>query len=219
VAETDLTFGYDSAMMIATEAIDRLHTTASSHQRIILVDVMGHNAGWLALGSSLAGGADVCLIPEIPYSYHKIAKALESRRAKGRRFSIVAVAEGARQIEEELEKKKKSDKARRKTDLKPTSADLALDLERDLGMEVRSTTLGYIQRGGIPSPTDRLLATQLGVAAANLINEGMFGVMVAVKGRDLKPVALEKVAGNKKTIPLDHAIIETARLIGLCLGD
>ncbi|MFP4381067.1 MAG: 6-phosphofructokinase [Candidatus Sumerlaeia bacterium] len=217
VAETDLTFGFDSAMMIATEAIDRLHTTASSHQRIILVDIMGHNAGWLALGSSLAGGADVCLIPEIPYSFDKIVKALKERQAKGRRFSIITVAEGAIPIKADLEKKGK--KRRRKTDLKPTAAELAKDLEAAVGLETRSTTLGYVQRGGVPSPTDRLLATQLGITAARLINEGNYGVMVAVKGNRLEPVPLKKVVGNKKRIPKDHPMIEAARLMGLCLGD
>jgi ATP-dependent phosphofructokinase / diphosphate-dependent phosphofructokinase len=251
VAETDTTFGHDSAMSIATEAIDRLHTTASSHQRIILVDIMGHNAGWLALGASLAGGADVCLIPEIPYCFSHIVAALEERRTKGRRFSLVSVAEGARpvgsgpadepaQAEEPPAKARARGKARQKDaeddpgaapppvtaqdcgDLPATTANsmlLAAELGRAVGLETRVTTLGHIQRGGIPSATDRLLATQLGVAAARLISEGTFGVMVAVKAGCMVPVPLEKVAGVKRTIPLDSPMIQTARLIGLCLGD
>ena len=233
VAETDITFGFDTAMLIATEAIDRLHTTASSHQRIIQVNLMGHNAGWLALGASLAGGADVCLIPEIPYDINKIIEALMRRRDAGRRFSIVAVAEGAlpigfdpdlvKKLEKEA-KKKRTEKEREEVMAKlpphfRLPSHLCQDLEQAVKMEMRSTTLGYIQRGGIPSPTDRLLATQLGVAAAELIARGEYGVMVAVKNGHMVPVPLEKVAGSKKMIPLDHEMIRHARLMGLCLGD
>jgi len=209
---TDVTFGYDSAMSIATEAIDRLHTTASSHQRTILVDVMGHNAGWLALGASLAAGADVCLIPEIPFRFEKVAEAIEERRQKGRRFSLVTVAEGARP----------ATPPGKKPDTPPepvNSVKLAAQIEKALRIETRVTTLGYIQRGGTPSPTDRVLATQLGVAAADLIAEGTYGVMVAVRNGKMVPVPLEEVAGKKKTIDPDHPLIHTARRIGLCLGD
>jgi 6-phosphofructokinase 1 len=237
IAETDITFGYDSAMTIATEAIDRLHTTASSHQRIILVDVMGHNAGWLALSASVAGGVDVCLIPEIPYHLDRIVAALDLRRVKGRRFSLIAVAEGAHPVPQ-AEAGKKTAKAAKllkaKKSAKPApdekkqlvypdtitpSVRLAVELEAALGMETRVVTLGHIQRGGVPTPTDRVLATELGITAARLIAEGTFGVMVAVKGDKFVPVPLEKVAGRKKTVPLDHKLIETARAIGLCLGD
>lgn len=220
VAETDTTFGYDSAMTIAAEAIDRLHTTASSHQRIMLVDIMGHHAGWLALGASLAGGADVCLIPEIPYHFDRVVKALGRRKEKGRRFSLLSVAEGA--VPAPPSKKKKSTKDEKdpsKTPGATISTQLAPRLEKALGLETRVTTLGHVQRGGIPTPTDRILATQLGVTAARLIAEGTYGVMVAIKGTDLVPVPLEKVAGKRKTVPLDHPMIQTARLIGLCLGD
>ncbi len=209
VAETDVSFGFDSAMTIATEAMDRLHTTASSHQRTILVDLMGHNAGWLALSASLAAGVDVCLIPEVPYHFDRVVSALEERRIKGRRFSLLAIAEGAQPAA----------KARGKAPQPVNSMLLSTQLEKALGMETRVTTLGYIQRGGTPSPTDRVLATQLGVAAAGLIADGTYGVMVAVKGQSVVPVPLEDVAGKKKTIPLDHPLIETARRIGLCLGD
>jgi 6-phosphofructokinase 1 len=215
VAETDTTFGFDSAMSIATEALDRLHTTASSHQRIILVDIMGHNTGWLALGASLSGGADVCLIPEIPYRLERVVEAVAVRREKGRRFSLVAVAEGARPADDEGTLQ--SDEALDAFGV--TSTRLATVLEGKLGMESRVTTLGHVQRGGIPSPTDRLLATQLGVKAATLIAEGSYGVMVAIRGEELTPIPLEQVAGKKRTVPLDHPWIQTARLIGLSLGD
>lgn len=215
IAETDVTFGFDSAMSIATEALDRLHTTASSHQRVILVDIMGHNTGWLALGASLAGGADVCLIPEIPYKLDKVIAAVAQRRERGRRFSLVSVGEGARPHGTEETSKSDEDLDVTAT----TSSQLAVALEKALGMETRVTTLGHVQRGGVPSPTDRLLATQLGVKAATLIAEGTFGVMVAIRGEELLPVPLEKVAGKKRTVPLDHPWIQTARLIGMSLGD
>ncbi len=216
VAETDVTFGFDSAMAIATEAIDRLHSTASSHQRIILVDIMGHNTGWLALGASLAGGADVCLIPEIAYDIKKIVRALEQRRDKGRRFSLVAVAEGARPVGAPAPEK---GAATATEPIVTTSTHLAVELEKALGMETRVTTLGHVQRGGMPSAADRLLATRLGVAAAKCIADGVFGVMVAVKGAGTELVPLDRVAGVKRTLDPEHPMVQTARLIGLCLGD
>jgi ATP-dependent phosphofructokinase / diphosphate-dependent phosphofructokinase len=220
IVETDITFGYDSAVAIATEAIDRLHTTASSHHRIILVDIMGHNAGWLALAASLAGGADVCLIPEIPFRFSSVVEALKRRRDRGSRFSLVSVAEGAvaaRKLNKLNKRRRKADKEKRACAM--SSRELAPLLSEALGIDARVTSLGHVQRGGIPTPTDRLLATQLGTAAARLISEGKFGIMVAVKGDQMVPVPLEKVAGRKKTIPLDHPMIQTARLINLCLGD
>ncbi len=230
IAETDVTFGYDSAMHIATEAIDRLHTTASSHHRIMLVDIMGHNAGWLALGASLAGGADVCLLPEIPCRFDAVVEALEGRRRHGRRFSLVSVSEGALYADDagktsksDKGDKKKADKDQKKSKKKGCrevrSAELAKRLRKALDIDTRVTTLGHVQRGGIPTPTDRLLATELGTAAAELIADGHYGVMVGVKGSKMVPVPLEDVAGKKKTVPLDHPLIKTAKLIGLCLGD
>lgn len=231
IAETDVTFGYDSAMHIATEAIDRLHTTASSHHRIMLVDIMGHNAGWLALGSSLAGGADVCLLPEIPCRFSAIVDALEGRRRHGRRFSLVSVSEGALYAEDDApsksgkKDKKNGDKSKSKKKGKKhacrevRSVELAKRLHDALDIDTRVTTLGHVQRGGIPTPTDRLLATELGTAAAELIAKGHYGVMVGVQSQKMVPVPLEDVAGKKKTVPLDHPLIKTAKLIGLCLGD
>jgi 6-phosphofructokinase len=237
VAMTDTTFGFDTALNIATEAIDRLHSTAHSHHRIIVVEVMGHNAGWLALGAGIAGGADVILIPEIAYNPQKIADAILQRSRGGKHFSIVAISEGAVSQEEKesnkhkTEKKKKS-KKQKKNDCPPASTDpyaaqiseshsvrLARQLEELTGLESRVTILGHVQRGGAPSPADRLLATRLGTCCAELINDGQYGVMVAARGDGCEPVPLDQVAGNRKVVPLDHPWIKTAQLVGTNLGD
>ena len=239
VAKTDVTFGFDTAMGIATEAIDRLHSTAHSHHRIIVVEVMGHNAGWLALGSGIAGGADVILIPEIPYNIELIADAILRRSRSGKRFSIVAVSEGAMSvedkrkqllIEEGLKEARANGDKDAKDDLKKEEAAFELDqksstlylanrLQELTGLESRLTILGHLQRGGAPSAADRLLATRLGTHAARLIHEGHYGVLVGVKGEETVPVPLEKVAGNRKIIPQDHAWITSARNVGTNLGD
>jgi ATP-dependent phosphofructokinase / diphosphate-dependent phosphofructokinase len=237
VAMTDISFGFDTALGIATDAIDRLHSTASSHHRIIVVEIMGHNAGWLALGSGLAGGADVILIPEIPYDLKSIAKALNQRFLSRKRFSIIAVAEGAvtkdakaaldgRSGVKKGKKKKEKEKKKSNGDTEEITLQyaentlrLAQQVEALTGLESRVTILGYLQRGGIPSAGDRLLATRLGAACAELIRKGTFGVMVAARGDEAGPVPLEKVAGKRKTVPLDHPWIQTARRLGVCLGD
>ncbi len=235
VAMTDVTFGFDTALGIATEAIDRLHSTAHSHHRIIVVEIMGHNAGWLALGAGVAGGADVILIPEIPYDINSVANAILERSRGGKHFSIVAVSEGALSIEEAqaLEAQKKASRHKNKKKKKATEAPaeiencppqsrtvvLAQKLEDLTGLESRVTILGHLQRGGAPSPADRLLATRLGTACAEFINEGVFGVMVAARGDGSVPVPLSEVAGKRKVVPLDHPWIHSARLVGTCLGD
>lgn len=236
VACTDVTFGFDTALGIATEAIDRLHSTAHSHHRIIMVEIMGHRAGWLTLGAGVAGGADVILIPEIPYRAEKIAKAIRMRSRSGKHFSIVAVAEGAMCVEdaEELARienkrqnaKDKDDKKKAKLQLLDwesrhagNTIRLSRQLEELTGLECRVTILGYVQRGGTPSAVDRLLATRLGTACASYINDGIFGVMVAARGEGTEPVPLEKVAGKRKTVPLDHPLIKSARLVDTTLGD
>jgi 6-phosphofructokinase len=235
VVMTDVTFGFDTALNIATEAIDRLHSTAHSHHRIIVVEVMGHNAGWLALGAGVAGGADVILIPEIPYDIDKIVEAIRKRRHGGKNFSIVAVSEGAiskenmaaLQAAKHEKKKAKSQKAKKEAaaaiaEIKARRADSTLRLSKELeertGLESRVTILGYVQRGGTPSAADRLLATRLGTACAALINEGIYGVMVAARGDDVEPVPLEQVVGKRKTVPLDHPWIESARHVGTSMG-
>jgi 6-phosphofructokinase 1 len=233
VALTDATFGFDTALGIATEAIDRLHSTAHSHHRVIMLEVMGHKAGWLALGAGIAGGADVILIPEIPYDIDKVAEAILGRSRTGHGFSIVAIAEGAQSREsaaaagesKRKDKKKKDRKAAPQSDGEsddiPTghSLRLAQQLEALTGLESRVTILGYLQRGGIPSAGDRLLATRLGTACANFISQDCYGVMVAARGDGVEAVPLEQVVGKRKTVPLDHGWLETARSVNTCLGD
>ena len=236
VSGTDMTFGFDTALGIATEAIDRLHSTAHSHHRIIVVELMGHNAGWLALGAGIAGGADVILLPEIPYDTEVVAEAIKTRQRRGSGFSIVAVSEGAlsreaaAQMDEataaksEAEGEKKQAKAKAKlakVELALQDRTLALSrkLEELTGLESRVTILGHLQRGGTPSAADRLLATRLGTACAGFIHQGLFGVMVAARGDGTKAVPLKEVVGKLRTVPLDHEWIQTARDIGVCLGD
>jgi ATP-dependent phosphofructokinase / diphosphate-dependent phosphofructokinase len=234
VALTDVSFGFDTALGIATEAIDRLHSTAHSHHRIVLVEAMGHRAGWLALGAGLAGGADVILIPEIPYAVEKVARAILNRSRGGKHFSIVAVAEGAVSDAEAdaakapKQKKTKKDKAGGGSKSAPATHEyghgsntlnLADQLEQVTGLESRVTILGYLQRGGTPSAEDRILATRLGTECATLIDKGTYGVMLAAHGDRAEPVPLEQVVGKLKTVPLDHSWIESARLVGTSFGD
>jgi 6-phosphofructokinase len=236
VALTDSTFGFATAMDIATETIDRLHSTAHSHHRIVVAEIMGHRAGWLTLGAGIAGGADVILIPEIPYDVMKIADAIKRRSRHAANFSIIAVAEGAMGVDDSramLAAEKKLERAKNLHEKKQAKIEiathevrhqgntlrLAKQLEELTHLESRVTILGYVQRGGTPSPADRLLATRLGSACGDLINEGVFGVMVAARGDGTEPVPLEKVAGKRKIVPPDHQWLETARKVGTCLGD
>lgn len=236
VAMTDATIGFDTALGIATEAVDRLHSTAHSHHRIIIAEIMGHRAGWLALGAGIAGGADVILIPELPYDVHHIATAIRKRSEHGTNFSIVAVAEGAMSKADADEfaaaaKRKqnatsKSAKQKAKTELAILNARhsgntlrLARQLEELTHLEARVTILGYVQRGGTPSAGDRLLATRLGTMCVQLINDKVFGVMVAARGDGTKPVPIAEVAGKLKLVPPNHAWIESARRVGTNLGD
>ncbi|WP_455204428.1 6-phosphofructokinase [Kaarinaea lacus] len=236
VACTDTTFGFDTALGIATEAIDRLHSTAHSHHRIIVVEIMGHRAGWLALGAGIAGGADVILIPEIPYEVENVANSIRARVRDGKSFSIVAVAEGAvpKKMAVELQaaelakqdaktKEEKKDSKEQIARLKALHANhtiqLAAQLEELTGSETRVTILGHLQRGGTPSAADRLLATRLGSACADLINDDVYGVMVAAKGDTTAAVPLEEVAGQRKLVPVDHSWVLSARRVGTNLGD
>jgi 6-phosphofructokinase 1 len=229
VALTETTFGFDTALGIATDAIDRLHSTAHSHHRIIVVEIMGHRAGWLALGAGIAGGADVILIPEIPYNVKTVAEAIKKRKRKGKPFSIVAVAEGAlTQQEFEVQQahaaRKKDKKAKEIVDepeliYAERTLRLARQLEKLTGLEARPTILGHLQRGGTPSAADRLLATRLGTAAADLIHARQYGFMVAARGESSAAVALEDVAGQVKTVPQDHPWVISARGVGTSFGD
>ena len=236
VAMTDATFGYATALDIATEAVDRLHSTAHSHHRIIVAEIMGHRAGWLTLGAGLAGGADVILIPEIPYDVEKIAEAIRQRSKSGSNFSIVAVAEGAMSrddarvfdsAERKLERAKTlNEKIEAKHEIaaleirhQGNTMRLARQLEELTQLESRVTILGHVQRGGTPCAADRILATRLGTACADLIAAGQFGVLVAARGDNTEPVPLDRVAGKRKSVPPDHSWVETARRVGTCLGN
>lgn len=213
---TDVSFGFDTAMCVATEAIDRLHTTASSHHRVMVVDIMGHNAGWLALGAGVAGGADIILIPEIPYDVDVVANSLLARMARGKMFSIVAMAEGAMPISDGKSDSKKKGSGHTK---EPVSAILAEHIEGVTGLETRVTSLGYVQRGGVPTPTDRLLCTKYGSQAAQLILKGQFGCMVAKRGQEYVAAPLKDIVGKRRSVPLDHPWMAAARAVSTCLGD
>lgn len=236
VPKTDATIGFDTALGIATDAVDRLHSTAHSHHRIVVAEIMGHRAGWLALGAGIAGGADVILIPEIAYDVEKVAAAIRRRRKRGTNFSIVAVAEGAISKEDlpkleaavrrRKEAKTKSEKNAARTELirldtahRGNTLRLARQLEELTRLEARVTILGYVQRGGTPSAGDRLLATRLGTACVEMIQNRVFGVMVAARGGEVEAVPIDEVAGRLKTVPEDHAWVKTARSVGTCLGD
>ena len=236
LAQTDASIGFATALEIATDAIDRLHSTAHSHHRIIVAELMGHGAGWLTLGAGLAGGADVILIPEVPYTVGSIAAAIKQRVRRGTNFSIVAVAEGARSVADakalataqarvdHAADRSAKDAAKAELRLLETQHQgntlrLAHQLEELTGLESRVSILGYVQRGGTPSPVDRLLATRLGSAAADLVVAGTFGVMVAARGDATEPVPLELVAGHRNLVPDDHPWIAAARHVGTCLGD
>ncbi len=235
VPMTDTTIGFDTAKDIATEAIDRLHSTANSNHRIIIIEVMGREVGWLTLGSGIAAGADVILIPEIPYDIGKISRAIMARNQAGKMFSIVAVAEGAtsselvaffkRSIKQDLKKHDRKDEnpSAQLEELKRKYGGqtllLANRLEESTGLESRITILGYLLRGGAPSASDRVLATQLGTKAADLVVEDQFGFMVGFRHGGADCVPLEEVAGKEKKVPLDHAWINSARHVGTVLGD
>ncbi len=199
---TDQTFGFDSALWIATEAIDRLHTTANSHKRIMVIEVMGHHAGWLALYSGIAGGGDVILLPEVEFDIDIVAKCLKRRAINKKPYSIVVVAEGI--------PFKKSDSAGRY---------IAEAITTKTGLETRETILGYIQRGGSPSPMDRVLATRFGASAVELIAKQKFGQMVNLIGNQISSIPLSEVGGKLRLVPMDLPLIHKTRKMGVCFGD
>jgi len=218
IVGTDRTFGFHSALSIGTDAIDRLHSTAQSHSRVIVIELMGHKAGWLALYAGVAGGGDVILIPEIPYDIRAIARHLDKRTKSGKTFSIVVVAEGVMSTDEAEMDKKERKKFRQ--DMGPSVAyRIACEIEEATGMETRATVLGYMQRGGIPSASDRVLATALGTAAAELLAKGKYGRMVALIGNDVGSVDLSVPEGKVRNVPPDHFMIDTAKAVGTCCGD
>ena len=216
---TDITFGFDSAVFIATEGIDRIHTTAQSHHRVMIVEVMGHNAGWIALHSGIAGGGDIILIPEIPFDLDIIADKVKERSRIGKRFSIVVVAEGAKpkggDIVIQRIVKESSDPIR----LGGIGFVLGAQIEKMTGVETRTVVMGHLQRGGTPTPFDRVLATRLGTRAVDMIENRKFGYMVGVKGDSLVEFPLKEVAKGLKLVPLDHPLIEAARSVGTSFGN
>lgn len=199
---TDVTFGFDSAVQVATEAIDRLHTTANSHQRVMIIEIMGHHAGWLALYSGLAGGGDIILIPEVPYNIRSVCKKIEKRYEDKKPYSIVVVAEG-------IDHPKGMSAA----------AHIGEAIQTYTEIETRETVLGYVQRGGSPSPMDRILATQYGSYAAQCIADGCFGTMVAMKKNELTTIPLSEVGGNLRLVDEEHPLIKKARRMGVSFGD
>ena len=216
---TELTFGFQSAIDIASAVIDSIHSTAFSHSRVFIVEVMGHKAGWLTLYAGIASGADVIVIPEIPYSAKAIAKAIQKREQSGKRFSILAVAEGAVSQEEAKMSKKEFKAAREKMPYPSISYRIADELRELTGQEIRVTIPGHYQRGGAPCPADRLLTSRFGVAAAQLIREKKYGYMVALQNDRIVPVPLSEVAGKLKTVPPDGEVVRAARALGLSMGD
>ena len=236
LALTDSAIGFDTALGIVTEVVDRLHSTAHSHHRIIVAEIMGNRAGWLALGAGIAGGADVILIPEIAYDVETVAAAIRRRRDHGTNFSIVAVAEGAMCVSDAAiyaaaKQAKKATKGTPEHDAAKralaafnehhagNTLRLSRQLEELTKLETRVTILGYLQRGGTPSAADRLLATRLGTRCVDLIENDCFGVMVADAGGAAVAVPIRDVAGNLKLIPPDHAWVQSARSVGTCLGN
>ncbi len=236
VACTDITFGYNTAVSVASDALDRLHTTGETHHRIMVLEVMGRYAGWIALESAIAGGADVALIPEIPYDINKAVEKINHRREMGKNFSIVVVAEGAMPKGGTITVEQMRDNGTGvdNTKLGGVGSIVAKQLEELTGMEARCTVLGYMQRGGTPTAFDRVLSTKYGSKAMELALEGKFNVLTVIKDGKLDSVSLEDVVGNNKTIGavsgntaesnirkvnMDNDLVKTARNIGICLGD
>ncbi len=216
---TDMTFGFQSAVDIATRAIDEIHTTASSHGRVFIVEIMGHKVGWLPLNAGLAGGADIILLPEIPYDLKKIVDVIEQRDKEGHRFTIIAVAEGAISKEDAKLSKKEFKKKLANYTYPSVSYELADQITKKTGREVRVTVPGHVQRGGAPVPYDRVFASRLGVEAGNLILKGEYGYMVGYKNREMVKVPLAEVAGKLKTVDPKARIIKEAKMMGVSFGD
>lgn len=216
---TDMTFGFQSAVDIATDAIDCIHTTAASHGRVFIVEVMGHKVGWLTLNAGMAGGADIILLPEIPYDIDKVIEKIEDRDKKGCRFTIIAVAEGAISKEDAALTKKDYKKKMEKYPFPSVSYEVAAQIQEKTGREVRVTVPGHMQRGGSPCPYDRVFASRLGSEAGKLILDNQYGFMVGYKNREIVRVPLEDVAGKLKTVDPDATIVQEAKLLGICFGD
>ena len=216
---TDMTFGFQSAVDIATEAIDRIHTTATSHSRVFIVEVMGHKVGWVTLHAGIAGGADIILLPEIPYDVDNVVRAIKSRTEAGKHFTIIAVAEGAITKEDAALPKKKLKEKQEKKGYPSVAYELAEKIQNRMDQEVRITVPGHTQRGGSPCPYDRVLATRLGAAAADLILKEDYGYMVGIKNGNIRKVPLGEVAGKLKMVDPKADIIKEAKIVGISFGD
>ena len=216
---TDMTFGFQSAVDVATQVIDNIHTTADSHGRVFIIEVMGHKVGWLTLNAGLAGGADVILIPEIPYDIGKICEAIEARDKRGSRFTIIAVAEGAISKKDAKLSKKEYKEKMANYKYPSVSYEIAEAIQKKSGHEVRVTVPGHMQRGGAPDPYDRVFASRLGAEAGQLILNKEFGYMVAYKNREIVKVPLSEIAGKLKYVSPDASIIKEAKMLGVCFGD
>jgi len=215
---TDVTFGFDTALNTATDAIDKLHTTAESHHRVMVVEVMGRDAGWIALHSGIAGGADVILIPEMPFHWDVVADAIKARNKGGAKFSIIVAAEGAKPADGEQIFSRAGDGVTTVARLGGIGNTVAKRLEQLTGLETRCTVLGHVQRGGRPTPFDRLLATRYGAAAVRLVAEGKYGHMVALQGAEIAAVPIAEAISVPKRINPDSERVQMARDMGICFG-
>jgi 6-phosphofructokinase 1 len=218
LAATTVTFGFDSAVACATDALDRLHTTAESHNRVMVLEVMGRYAGWIAIYAGMAGGADVILIPEIPFSYESICAAIQDREKRGKHFTLIAVAEGAKLAGGDYVTSAGQEN-NREARLGGVGAMVAAEVEKRTGKETRLMVLGHLQRGGMPTFMDRVLCTLFGAKAVELITDGRFGRMVAHNGKFVESVPLVEAIGQLKTVPLDAGFVRATRSLGICLGD
>lgn len=219
LAGTDMTFGFMTAVETATDAIDKLHSTAESHHRVMILEVMGRYAGWIAVEAGIAGGADVILIPEIPYDINKVAHKIMERKNQGKSFSIVVVAEGAKAVDGDVVISKVVADSPDPVRLGGVGNKIAEQLETITGIETRVTVLGHLQRGGRPVPYDRILSTRFGVAAMELVNQQNYGVMVSLQGGCIMPVPLEEAVGRRKTVPPDGELVTLAKSLGVGFGD
>lgn len=216
---TDLTFGHDTAVQVISDALDRLHTTAQSHHRVMVLEVMGRYAGWLALNGAIAGGGDIVLIPEIPFSFNKVISAIHDRRRKGKKFSLVVVAEGAMPKGGQLVVKKRIESSPDPIRLGGIGKMVADHIEMETGISTRYTVLGHLQRGGTPTAMDRRLATSFGTYAADLLAKQKFGRMVALRGERITDIPIAQAVGQLKRVPVDHPMVRAARGLGTSFGD
>jgi len=219
LSATDQTFGFDTALTTATEALDKLHTTAESHHRVMVLEVMGRYAGWIALEAGLAGGADVILIPELPYSMERVIAKITERRDIGKRFSIVVVAEGAKLAGGQMVVQRVVEDSFEPIRLGGVGNVVAGHIEEETGMESRVTVLGHLQRGGIPTAFDRILATRYGAAAVNMLMEGKYGEMVCLRTPNIESVPLAEAVGEMRLVPVNSDLVRTARQVGIAFGD